>query len=107
MASALESRGVNDEVEPDENEAENGSENGTVTVSQKSVLGVINNNQDVIKTLNLVCDYYKKHEPSSPVPMFIDRAIRLVGKNFMHVLQDLAPAGVDEAKFILGKKEEI
>ncbi len=107
LASALESRGVNDEVEPDENEAENGSENGTVTVSQKSVLGVINNNQDVIKTLNLVCDYYKKHEPSSPVPMFIDRAIRLVGKNFMDVLQDLAPAGVDEAKFILGKKEEI
>jgi type VI secretion system protein ImpA len=78
----------------------------SVTVSAKSISGVINNNQDVIKTLNLVCDYYKKQEPSSPVPMFIERAIRLVGKNFMEALKDVAPAGVDEAKFILGKQHE-
>ena len=107
LDGALESRGLTDEVETEETEAGAEGGGGTVVVSQKSVLGVINNNQDVIKTLNLVCEYYKKHEPSSPVPMFIDRAIRLVGKNFMDVLQDLAPAGIDEAKFILGKKDDI
>jgi type VI secretion system protein ImpA len=38
--------------------------------------------------------------------MFVERAIRLVGKNFMDVLKDIAPAGIGEAKFILGKQQE-
>jgi type VI secretion system protein ImpA len=103
LAGALETRGVGEEMLMEEDQPEG---EAVAIVVQKSVVGVINNNQDVIKTLNLVCDYYKKHEPSSPVPMFIDRAIRLVGKNFMDVLQDLAPAGINEAKFILGKQHE-
>lgn len=78
----------------------------TTTTTQKSVLGVINNNQDVIKTLNLVCDYYRKNEPSSPVPLFVERAIKMVGKSFMDVLKEIAPTGVDEAKIILGKQHD-
>lgn len=74
------------------------------STTTKSALGVINNNQDVIKTLNQVCDYYRKNEPSSPVPLFIERAIRMVGKNFMDALKEIAPTGVDEAKIILGKQ---
>lgn len=72
----------------------------------KSITGAINNDQDVIKVLNLVCNYYKKHEPSSPVPMFVERAIRLVGKNFMDVIKDIAPTGIDEARMILGKQQD-
>ncbi len=72
----------------------------------KSISGVINNNQDVIKTLNLVCDYYRKNEPSSPVPLLVERAIRLVGKSFMDALKDIAPAGMDEAKIVSGKQDD-
>jgi len=104
LAAALEARGVGDDDAVTEENATEG-ESGPVA-AQKSISGVINNNQDVIKTLNLVCDYYKKHEPSSPVPMFVERAIRLVGKNFMDALKDIAPAGIGEAKFILGKQQE-
>ena len=83
-------------------------ENGVVVVQQvaKSALGVINNDQDVVKTLNQVCDYYRKHQPSSPVPFFVERAIRVVGKSFLEVLQDIAPTGLDEAKTILGQKDD-
>jgi type VI secretion system protein ImpA len=105
LANALETRGVGDEGIVDEVGTEDEVGHGAV-VAQKSISGIINNNQDVIKTLNLVCDYYKKHEPSSPVPMFIERALRLVGKNFMDALNDIAPAGIDEAKLILGKQHE-
>ncbi len=104
LAAALDSRGVGDEVIPS-NIIEDSSGEAPVAL-QKSISGAINNNQDVIKTLNLVCDYYKKHEPSSPVPMFIERALRLVGKNFMDALNDIAPAGIVEAKLILGKQNE-
>ena len=106
LADALVARGVGQEaLEEDIGSDDDAGQGGAVGV-QKSLSGVINNNQDVIKTLNLVCDYYKKHEPSSPVPMFIERALRLVGKNFMDALNDIAPAGIDEAKLILGKQHE-
>ena len=104
LATGLEARGIGDD-EPITEEAYEEGEAVSV-LSTKSISGAINNNQDVIKTLNLVCDYYKKNEPSSPIPLFIERAIRLVGMNFMDVLKDLAPAGIDEAKFILGKQHD-
>jgi type VI secretion system protein ImpA len=108
LITALETKGVSgdtadQELITDENIS---AANAVTTASEKSISGAINNNQDVIKTLNMVCDYYKKHEPSSPVPMFIERAIKLVGKNFMDALKDVAPAGIDEARFILGKQNE-
>ncbi len=104
LSTALETRGVGEDEPPTEEAAQEG---GTVTTAAtKSIAGVINNNQDVIKTLNLVCDYYKKHEPSSPVPMFIERATRLVGKSFMDALKDIAPAGINDAKIILGNQED-
>jgi len=105
LVVALETRGVGDEA-VSETEADTADGETVAVVSTKSISGVINNNQDVIKSLNLVCDYYKKHEPSSPVPMFIERALRLVGKDFMEALNDIAPAGINEAKLILGKQQE-
>ena len=62
----------------------------------------INNNQDVIKALNLISDYYRKKEPSSPIPLLIERVIGLVGKDFMEVLQDMAPNGVEQVEFLRG-----
>jgi type VI secretion system protein ImpA len=78
----------------------------STTKSTQSIAGSVNNNQDVINVLNLVCDYYKKHEPSSPVPFLIERAIRLVGKNFMDMLKDIAPNGLGDAEKVLGKQDD-
>jgi type VI secretion system protein ImpA len=107
LADCLEKKGEGDE-NGTEGITEETSQSGGAVISSstKSVAGVINNNQDVIKTLSLVCDYYKKNEPSSPVPLFVERAIRLVGKNFIDALKDIAPAGIDEARLVFGKKDE-
>ena len=104
LNTALEGKGIGGETT--DNTDETTQSGDVVSNSTKSISGSINNNQDVIKTLNLVCDYYKKNEPSSPVPLFIDRAIKMVGKNFMDVLKDIAPAGIDEAKIIFGKQHD-
>jgi len=106
LMSSLEKRGVDDpdqELITDENIQQGDI---AVTAPTKSISGVINNNQDVIKTLNLVCEYYRRNEPSSPVPMLVERAIRLVGKSFMDALKDIAPTGIDEAKIISGKRDD-
>ena len=108
LTTCIDKKGGGQDVEQTISE-ESSTEKGVVIVQQlaaKSALGVINNDQDVIKTLNQVCDYYRKNQPSSPVPFFIERAIRVVGKSFLEVLQDIAPTGLEEAKTILGQKAD-
>lgn len=106
LAGKLESRGLNQSTEEEGgNEAvgDAGGEQADVTKPVKTAGPPgINNNQDVIKALNLICDYYRKNEPSSPIPLLLERVIRLVGKDFMEVLQDMAPNGVEQVEFLRG-----
>jgi type VI secretion system protein ImpA len=68
--------------------------------------GPIASTGDVIKRLNEICDYYRRHEPSSPIPLLLERAQRLVNKDFAEIIRDLAPAGVDQVVTIAGKPLE-
>jgi type VI secretion system protein ImpA len=73
--------------------------------SGASVPGRIASRADVIKALQRICDYYAQAEPASPVPILLDRARRLVDKNFMQLLEDLAPAGAEQFQVIKGSIE--
>jgi len=68
--------------------------------------GGINNRKDVVRALELICDYYVKNEPSSPVPILVQRAKRLVTMGFMEIIQDLAPGGVSEVEIFKGPEPE-
>lgn len=61
---------------------------------------------DVLKALDRICEYYDRHEPSSPVPLLLQRAKRLAAMNFLEILADLAPTGVDEAQQVTGKPQQ-
>jgi type VI secretion system protein ImpA len=64
--------------------------------------GGIRNREDAIRILEEVADYFRKHEPSSPLPLLLNRAKRLVSKDFMEILRDLTPGGVSQAEAIGG-----
>jgi len=66
----------------------------------------IRSSQDAIRALDAVAAYFRTHEPSSPVPMFLERAKRLVSKNFFEVLADIAPDGLTQARLIGGIKND-
>lgn len=66
----------------------------------------INNRQDVIRALDLICEYYAKHEPSSPVPLLLKRAKRLADKGFMEIIEDLAPDGMSQIQWIKGSSPD-
>jgi type VI secretion system protein ImpA len=61
---------------------------------------------DVIRRIDELCEYYAKHEPSSPVPILLRRAQRLVGKGFEDLLRDLAPGGLGELQAVVGPPAE-
>lgn len=68
--------------------------------------GEITDRQDVISMIDRICAYYERHEPSSPVPLLLQRARRLVDKSFMEILQDLAPEGMSQARQVGGIDNE-
>ncbi|HEX3636314.1 MAG TPA: type VI secretion system protein TssA [Paraburkholderia sp.] len=68
--------------------------------------GDIADRQDVIRMIDKICAYYERHEPSSPVPLLLMRARRLVDKSFMEILQDLAPEGMGQARQVGGIENE-
>jgi type VI secretion system protein ImpA len=72
----------------------------------QALTGQINSRQDVIKVLDKACEYFSRHEPSSPVPLLLQRAKRLVAKDFMEIMRDLAPDGVTQAQTITGAETE-
>ena len=54
-------------------------------------VGAIRSRQDAIRALDAVAEFFRRNEPSSPVPLFLERAKRLVSKSFLEVLADIAP----------------
>ena len=66
------------------------------------VSGEIRSRDDAIRVLDRVSEYFRKNEPSSPVPLLLQRAKRLISKDFMEILRDLTPQGVSEAEMIGG-----
>jgi type VI secretion system protein ImpA len=69
-------------------------------------VGSIKTREDAIRALDAVIAFFRKNEPSSPVPMFVERAKRLVAKDFLEVLLDIAPDGLDQAKRVGGIRDE-
>ncbi len=99
----LERLGLTEDTSDDVEPSDASAEQATAQQPVKAVtLPGINNNQDVINALNLIADYYKKNEPSSPIPLLLERVTRLVGKSFMEVLQDMAPNGVEQVEVLRG-----
>jgi len=61
---------------------------------------------DAMRLLDLVLRYYQRYEPSSPLPLLIERARRLADMSFMDVLRDIAPDGLSQAQIIIGNRDE-
>lgn len=74
------------------------------SVQRVVVAGEIASREDVIRTLGKICDYYAKHEPSSPLPFLLKRAKKLASMDFMEILYELAPNGTEQADVIFGIK---
>ena len=68
--------------------------------------GVINSPTDVSSALDRIIGYYHKNEPSSPIPLLLERAKRLVNADFMTIMKDMAPGGVDNVEVIGGIEED-
>jgi type VI secretion system protein ImpA len=70
------------------------------------ISGEVRSRADVTRALDRICDYYRRTEPASPIPLLLERARRLIDKDFMAILRDLTPGGVSEAEIFVGRNQD-
>jgi type VI secretion system protein ImpA len=66
----------------------------------------VTSRDEVVRQLDRLCEYYRRYEPSSPLPLLLQRAKRLVAKDFMEIIRDLTPSGLPEAESLRGVVKE-
>ena len=62
----------------------------------------IENRQDAVRAIELVCAYLERNEPTNPAQLLLRRASRVIDKNFLQLVRDLAPDAVKDVARILG-----
>ncbi|MCF6191419.1 MAG: type VI secretion system ImpA family N-terminal domain-containing protein [Cocleimonas sp.] len=67
--------------------------------------GSVQSRDDVIKLLDMICNYYETNEPSSPIPLLLKRAKGIVHKDFLEVLEELVPDSVSMTEPVFGRTE--
>jgi len=87
---------------PSAAEGETGTVGQKRSGKEKPLSGEIRSPKDVLSALEKVCQYYELHEPSSPVPLLLRRAQRLVSKSFLEIVRDLSPETTRQIESIGG-----
>jgi len=97
-AEALVSRGIGIEVL----EGEGGAAGGAVAAR---ISGEVNSREDVTLLLGKICTFYERNEPSSPIPILLQRVKRLVSMDYLEIMNELTPDAVKQAKALAGMKD--
>jgi type VI secretion system protein ImpA len=71
-----------------------------------AIPGQIRSRDDAIRSLDAVSEFFRREEPSSPVPLFVDRAKRLIARDFLEVLAELAPDSLAAVKHVGGIRDQ-
>lgn len=64
--------------------------------------GVVQSRQDALRSIEAVCLYLEKAEPTNPAQLLLKRAARLIDKNFLALMKDLAPGALNDVARIMG-----
>jgi type VI secretion system protein ImpA len=76
---------------------------GAAVVHARPPTDDILSREDVVRALEKIAAYYQRNEPSSPVPLLLERCKRLVTMSFLEILNELAPDGLKQVELATGK----
>ncbi len=65
-------------------------------------MGGLSSRADAVRMLKQVADFLRRSEPSSPAPMFVDRAVKLLQMDFAAIVKELMPDARDRIELLGG-----
>lgn len=66
----------------------------------------INSREDAARKMDEISAFYRENEPSSPIPLLMERAKRLSKLGFLEILKDIAPDGLSQAQSLSGLEKD-
>jgi len=103
LAGALARRGGADAASTDGGGAS--VTEGGAAPRRSGMPGQVNSREDVVKALEQIIAYYERQEPSSPLPIVMKRAKRLVTMSFLEIMKDVAPDAMPQAALLRGHSD--
>lgn len=80
--------------------------NAPVAPAATRISGEINSREDVLRSLDRLLAYYNRHEPSSPLPVLLNRAKNLVNADFAAIVRNLIPDGMSQFENLRGPESD-
>jgi len=72
----------------------------------RSLTGSIESRNDALRAIDMVCEYLERTEPTNPAQLLLRRARKLVNKNFVELVRELAPESLSEVARVMGISAE-
>ncbi len=69
--------------------------------------GAVKSRDDVVRALGAIEQYYIQAEPGHPMRLAMGRLRSWVNKDFMEILEDIAPRSLDEVKSVLLERRDV
>jgi type VI secretion system protein ImpA len=68
----------------------------------RAITGEVQSREDVLRVIDAIVTYYRRTEPSSPVPFILTRVKRIVNMNFIELISELTPEAMDRILGVTG-----
>ena len=75
-------------------------------VGAARLAGGVHSRDDALRAIDMVCEFLERTEPTSPAPLLLRRARRMINRNFLQLLKDLAPDALSEVARVMGVDPE-
>ncbi|MEO5882933.1 MAG: type VI secretion system protein TssA [Caldimonas sp.] len=72
----------------------------------RSLTGSIESRNDALRAIDMVCEFLERTEPTNPAQLLLRRARKLVNKNFVELVRELAPESLNEVARVMGISAE-
>ena len=72
----------------------------------RSLSGSIESRNDALRAIDMICEYLERTEPTNPAQLLLRRARKLVNKNFVELVRELAPESLNEVARVMGISAE-
>ncbi len=84
-----------------------GGEGATVAAAPAAQPGEIRNRADVCRTIDQIIRFYRRTEPTSPVPYLLNRAKRVATMDFIEIVKEFRLSGSPSIDDVFGPMDEI
>ena len=106
LSGRLEGASTQSESAMDDEAASNApAMNGAAPAAPAKQLGAISSREDAARELKRIADWFRDNEPSSPAPLMIEWARRMVNRSFLDIMNELGPDGLEQLRRGAGEIE--